>query len=67
LKCELIAVTKAGERQVVAGWSVGVPGDGVPGHPAHLVVAGSTAISLPKLARFDVVVPNGPTLLSIPA
>jgi hypothetical protein len=67
LKCELIAVTKAGERQVVAGWSVGVPGDGVPGHPAHLVVAGSTAISLVKLARFDVVVANGPTLLSIPA
>jgi hypothetical protein len=67
LKCELIAVTKAGEREVVAGWSVGVPGDGVSGHPAHLVVAGSTAISLVKLARFDVVVANGPTLLSIPA
>jgi hypothetical protein len=31
------------------------------------VVAGSTAISLVKLARFDVVVANGPTLLSIPA
>jgi hypothetical protein len=45
---------------------VGVPGDGVPGHPAHLVVAGSTAISLAKLARFDVVVVNGPTLLSVP-
>ena len=67
LKCELIAVTKAGERQVVAGWSVGVPGDGVPGHPAHLLVAGSTAVSLMQLARFDVVVANGPTLLSIPA
>jgi hypothetical protein len=66
LKCELIAVTKTGERQVVAGWLVGVPGDGVPGHPAHLVVAGSTAISLVKLARFEVVVTNGPTLLSIP-
>ena len=67
LECELIAVTKTGERRVVAGWSVGVPGDGVPGHPAHLLVAGSIAISLVKLTRFDVIVVNGPTLLSIPA
>jgi len=67
LKCELIAVTKTGERQVVAGWSVGKPGDGVPGHPAHLLVAGSTAIPLAELAHFDVIVVNGPTLLSVPA
>ena len=67
LDCELVAVAKSGERRVVAGWLVGVPGDGVPGHPAHLVVAGSTALSLGELARFDVVVVNGPTLLSIAA
>jgi hypothetical protein len=66
LQCELVAVTKTGERQVVAGWSVGVPGDGVPGHPADLLVAGSTATPLDKLASFDVVVVNGPTLLNIP-
>jgi predicted anti-sigma-YlaC factor YlaD len=65
LECELIAVAKTGERRVVAGWKVGVPGDGVPGHPAHLLVAGSTAISLAELARFDVIVVNGPTLLSV--
>lgn len=67
LDCELIAVAKTGDRRVVAGWTVGVPGDGVPGHPAHLVVAGSTAIPQAKLARFDVIVVNGPTLVSIPA
>jgi hypothetical protein len=67
LQCELVAVTKTGERQVVAGWTVVAPGDGVPGHPAHLLVAGSTAISLAKLSHFDVVVVNGPTLLSVPA
>lgn len=66
LECELIAVAKTGERRVAAGWLVGVPGDGVPGHPAHLLVAGSTSISLAKLARFEVVVVNGPTLLSVP-
>jgi hypothetical protein len=66
LECELIAVAKNGERRVVAGWTVGTPGDGVPGHAADLLVAGSTAIPLEKLARFDVIVVNGPTLLSIP-
>jgi len=67
LDCELIAVSKTGERRVVTGWVVGVPGDGVPGHPAHLLVQGGTAISAANLARFDVIVVNGKTLLSIPA
>jgi Putative zinc-finger len=66
LECELIAVSKTGERRVVTGWVVGVPGDGVPGHPAHLLVQGGTAILAANLARFDVIVVNGKTLLSIP-
>jgi hypothetical protein len=66
LECELIAVSKSGERRVVTGWSVGVPGDGVPGHPAHLLVQGGTAIPVASLARLDVIVVNGRTLLSIP-
>jgi hypothetical protein len=66
LDCELIAVAKTGERRVVTGWHVGVPGDGVAGHPAHLLVAGGTAIPLASLASFDVIVVNGPTLVSIP-
>ena len=66
LECELIAVSKTGERRVVTGWVVAVPGDGVPGHPAHLLVQGGTAISAANLARFDVIVVNGKTLLSIP-
>jgi predicted anti-sigma-YlaC factor YlaD len=67
LECELVAVAKNGESRVVAGWSVGKPGDGVPGHSAHLLVAGSTSIPLAELASFNVVVLNGRTLLSIPA
>ncbi len=66
LECELIAVSKTGERRVVTGWVVGVPGDGVPGHPAHLLVQGGTSISAANLASFDVIVVNGKTLLSIP-
>jgi hypothetical protein len=66
LECELIAVSKTGESRVVTGWLVPAPGDGVPGHPAHLLVQGGTAIPLKSLSRFDVVVVHGRTLLSIP-
>jgi anti-sigma factor RsiW len=66
LECELIAVSKTGETRVVSGWLVPAPGDGVPGHPAHLLVQGGTSIPLKNLSRFDVVVVHGATLLSIP-
>jgi Putative zinc-finger len=66
LECELIAVSKTGARRVAISWTVVAPGDGVPGHPAHLLVQGGTSIPLSGLSRFDVVVVNGPTLVSIP-
>ena len=64
--CELIAVSRTGERRVVMGWLVVAPGDGVPGHPAHLVIRGGTSIPRNDLARVDVDVVNGRTLVSIP-
>jgi hypothetical protein len=64
--CELIAVSRTGERRVVMGWLVVAPGDGVPGHPAHLVIRGGTSIPRNDLTRFDVDVVNGRTLVSIP-
>jgi len=67
LECQLIAVSKTGAQKVVVGWFVPAPGDGVPGHPAHLVVQGGTAIPLTDLARFKVtVVQGGKALLTIP-
>jgi len=63
---ELIAVSKTGERKVATGWFVPATGDGVPGHPAHLLVQGGTAIELGNLTRFEVTVVNGRTLLTIP-
>ena len=65
-ECELIAVSRSGERRVVMGWLVPAPGDGVPGHPAHLVIRGGTSIPRNDLARVDVDVVNGRTLVSIP-
>ena len=64
--CELVAVSRTGERRVVMGWLVAAPGDGVPGHPAHLVIRGGTSIPRSDLARVDVDVVNGRTLVSIP-
>jgi predicted anti-sigma-YlaC factor YlaD len=66
VECELVAVAKTGERRVVMGWLVPAPGDGVPGHPAHLVIRGGTSIPRNDLTRFDVDVVNGRTLVSIP-
>jgi hypothetical protein len=66
VECELVAVSRTGERRVVMSWLVPAPGDGVPGHPAHLVIQGGASIPRSDLARVDVDVVNGRTLLSIP-
>ena len=65
-ECELVAVSRTGERRVVMGWLVTAPGDGVPGHPAHLVIRGATSVPRSDLSRVDVDVVNGRTLVSIP-
>jgi len=65
-ECELVAVSRTGERRVVMGWLVTAPGDGVSGHPAHLVIKGGTSIPRNDLSRVDVDVVNGRTLVSIP-
>ena len=66
VECQLVAVSRTGERRVVMSWLVPAPGDGVPGHPAHLVIQGGTSIPRSDLDRLDVDVVNGRTLLSIP-
>jgi hypothetical protein len=65
-ECQLIAVSRTGQRRVVMGWLVAAPGDGVPGHPAHLVIRGGTSIPRSDLDRLDVDLVNGRTLVSIP-
>ena len=66
LDCELVAVSRNGERRVVVGWLVPAVGYGVPGHPGHLVLEGGTAIGRNDLTRVEVDVVRGRTLLSIP-
>ncbi|MGK5553589.1 anti-sigma factor family protein [Actinomadura kijaniata] len=66
LRCRLEAVSRTGERAVVTGWRVPDQGYGVPGSPNPLVTHGGTAISRQELARFEVRVEGGGTLLTIP-
>ncbi|HEY1324186.1 MAG TPA: zf-HC2 domain-containing protein [Streptosporangiaceae bacterium] len=66
LECQLVAVSKAGQRRVMVGWLVPAAGYGVPGHPAHLLLEGGTSIPKGELSRILVNVVGGRTLLSIP-
>jgi hypothetical protein len=66
LTCELIAVTKSGERRPVTGWTVPPVGYGLPGAPDHLHLHGGTAIRRSELTRFEVRVERGGKLLTIP-
>jgi hypothetical protein len=66
LTCDMVAVSKSGATQVALSWMIPKAGEGVPGHPAHLIIAGGTSIPLKNLARVDINVVNGSTLLSIP-
>jgi hypothetical protein len=66
LKCDLVAVSRTGETQVALAWMVPAHGYGVPGHPAPLIIEGGTAIPMKDLARVDIDLVNGGTLLSIP-
>ncbi|SNS07068.1 anti-sigma factor family protein [Actinomadura mexicana] len=66
LKCHLEAVSRTGERSVVAGWSVPDKGYGVPGQPKPLVMQGGTGLGRQQIGHFEVRLDDGGTLLKIP-
>lgn len=66
LDCQLIAISKSGERRVLVGWLVPAAGYGVPGHPADLFIEGGTSIRQHDLSQLKVQVVHGQTLLTIP-
>ncbi|MFB4311552.1 anti-sigma factor family protein [Actinomadura sp. GTD37] len=66
LRCHLEAVSRDGERSVVAGWRVPDKGYGVPGQPKPLIMQGGTGLDRGQIERFVVRLDGGGTLLSIP-
>ncbi|MGP3956507.1 anti-sigma factor family protein [Nonomuraea sp. 3N208] len=67
LECELISVSKSGERRVMTGWSVPPAGYGVPGSPDPLYMHGGSATPLKDVDHFEVVTSAGKKLLTIEA
>ncbi|MFC7646561.1 hypothetical protein ACFQX6_42860 [Streptosporangium lutulentum] len=65
LECELVAVSKTGERRTVTGWAVPEKGYGVPGSPRALYVHGGTALSTGDIDHFEVSTTSGKTLLTV--
>jgi anti-sigma factor RsiW len=57
-QCQLVAVGRDGQREVVATWVASYDGE------AH--VAGSTGLPADQIASFDITSPQGSTLLSLP-
>ncbi|WP_149264956.1 zf-HC2 domain-containing protein [Actinomadura sp. K4S16] len=66
LKCHLEAVSRDGERTVVAGWRVPDKGYGVPDQPKPLVMQGGTGLTRQEIDHFEVRLDDGGTLLTIP-
>jgi hypothetical protein len=66
LTCDLVAVSKTGERQVVATWTVPNPGYGVPGATAPLVLYGGAGMTPTDIDHFDVQTTAGQNLVTIP-
>jgi hypothetical protein len=66
LTCQLVAVSRTGQRAIAVDWRVPATGYGVPGHPMHLIIIGGTAITPQDLSRLVIDVVGGSTLLSIP-
>ncbi|GAA1780323.1 zf-HC2 domain-containing protein [Actinomadura chokoriensis] len=66
LRCHLEAVSRSGERSVVAGWRVPDKGYGVPGQPKPLVMQGGTGLDRRDIDHFTVRLDDGGTLLTIP-
>jgi hypothetical protein len=69
LQCQLVAVNKAGDTQVVTSWQVPAGGIGVNGAPTSepLRLQGGVGFNSDDISRFEVRTADGPILLRIQA
>ncbi|MEU0935963.1 zf-HC2 domain-containing protein [Embleya sp. NPDC005971] len=66
LRCSLVAIGKDGKEQQISGWTVPPKGYGVPGSEAPLVIRTGTWTPADQLARFEVRIADGGTLVGVP-
>lgn len=67
LQCELVAVSKSGQDQVVTSWRVPEAGYGVQGSPEPLRIQGGTGMARPDIARLEFRIADGPSIVDVPA
>jgi hypothetical protein len=65
MKCQLVAVSAAGEDRVVSGWSVPPKGFGIPGSPEPLRLQGATSLTMDQISRFEVRGEDGTVLVVV--
>lgn len=65
LECELVAVSKTGQRRVMTGWAVPPSGYGVAGQPDPLYMHGGSPLNPDQIDRFEVTTSTGKTLLTV--
>ncbi|MEU5265772.1 zf-HC2 domain-containing protein [Amycolatopsis sp. NPDC021455] len=65
VKCQLVAVSTAGDERVVSSWSVPPKGFGIPGSPEPLRLQGSISLAMDQIGRFEVRGDDGSVLVSV--
>lgn len=65
VKCQLVAVSTAGDERVVSSWSVPPKGFGIPGSPEPLRLQGSVSLTMDQISRFEVRGDDGAVLVVV--
>lgn len=66
LKCQLVAVSKGGQTDTAATWTVTPEGYGTPDQPEPLRLDGGTAVQRTEISYFEVRTSDGATLVRVP-
>ncbi|UOX84825.1 zf-HC2 domain-containing protein [Amycolatopsis sp. FBCC-B4732] len=65
VKCQLVAISTAGDERVVSSWAVPPKGFGIPGSPEPLRLQGTISLAMDQIGRFEVRGDDGSVLVSV--
>jgi hypothetical protein len=65
VKCQLVAVSTAGDERVVSSWVVPPKGFGIPGSPEPLRLQGTISLAMDQIGRFEVRGDDGSVLVVV--